>query len=269
MLPPAIPLLTLRALATYKAQPAGVLLLEPAATRLPAPCFQLFRSTYYTLGLCLQGHAELQVNLDTYRVEAGSLLVLPAHCLKQWRTRSADFVSCDVLFTADFLPPTPGGHLGQFAFFNSPAVPVLPLPSALYGRLQVALEHLQQSYYESHPYRRELLQTRLQVLLYETAAAYAALSGVAEAGQPRAQLLTRQFKHLLCAHCTAERQLAFYASQLCITPKHLTETIRAVTGRGAASLIAQTAEIVQGPRLAGFDRDTRVGVTATGVGLVA
>lgn len=243
MLPPAIPLLTLRALATYEAQPAGVLLLEPAATTLPAPCFQLFRSTYYTLGLCLQGQAELQVNLDTYRVEAGSLLVLPAHCLKQWRTRSADFVSRDVLFTADFLPLTPGGHLGQFAFFNSPATPVLPLPSALYGRLQVALEHLQQSYHESHPYRRELLQTRLQVLLYETAAAYAALSGVAEAGQPRAQLLTRQFKHLLCAHCTAERQLAFYASQLCITPKHLTETIRAVTGRGAASLIAEAVTL--------------------------
>jgi hypothetical protein len=104
MLPPAIPLLTLSALATYEAQPAGVLLLEPAATTLPAPCFQLFRSTYHTIGLCLQGQAELQVNLDTYWVQAGALLVLPAHCLKQWRTQSADFASRDVLFTADFLP---------------------------------------------------------------------------------------------------------------------------------------------------------------------
>jgi AraC family transcriptional activator of pobA len=243
MLPPTIPLLTLSALATYEAQPAGVLLLEPAATTLPAPCFQLFRSTYYTIGLCLQGQAELQVNLDTYQVQAGSLLVLPAHCLKQWRTRSADFVSRDVLFTADFLPPAPGGHLGQFAFFNSPAVPVLPLPPVLCGRLHVALEQLQQSYHESHLYRTELLQSRLQVLLYETAAAYAALTRAAEPGQPRAQLLTRQFKHLLCTHCTTERQLAFYASKLCITPKHLTETIRAVTGRGAASLIAEAVTL--------------------------
>lgn len=243
MQPPAIPLLTLSAVAAYEAQPAGVLLLEPAATTLPAPCFQLFRSTYYTIGLCLQGQAELQVNLDTYQVQAGSLLVLPAHCLKQWRTRSADFVSRDVLFTADFLPPAPGGHFGQFAFFNRPAVPVLSLPPALSKRLQVALEQLHQSYQEPHPYRPELLQTRLQVLLYETAAAYAALTSAAEPGQPRAQLLTRQFKHLLCAHCTVERQLAFYASHLCITPKHLTETIRAVTGRGAASLIAEAVTL--------------------------
>jgi AraC family transcriptional activator of pobA len=243
MLPPAIPLLTLSALATYEAQPAGVLLLEPAATTLPAPCFQLFRSTYYTIGLCLQGHAELQVNLDTYRVEAGSLLVLPAHCLKQWRTRSADFVSRDVLFTADFLAPAPGGHLGQFAYFDNAAAPVLPLPAALFGRLQMALAHLHQSYHESHLYRTELLQSRLRVLLYETAAAYAALAGTTDSVQSRPQQLTRQFKHLLCAHCTAERQLAFYASQLCITPKHLTETIRAVTGRGAASLIAEAVTL--------------------------
>jgi AraC family transcriptional activator of pobA len=243
MLPPAIPLLTLSAVATYQAQPAGVLLLEPAATTLPAPCFQLFRSTYHTIGLCLQGQAELQVNLDTYQVQEGALLILPAHCLKQWRTRSADFASRDVLFTADFLSPAPGGHLRQFAFFNNPATPVLPLPPVLCGRLQVALEQLHQSYHERHPYHLELLQTRLQVLLYETAAAYATLTGAAEPGQSRAQLLTRQFKHLLCTHCTTERQLAFYASHLCITPKHLTETIRTVTGRGAASLIAEAVTL--------------------------
>jgi AraC family transcriptional activator of pobA len=119
---------------------------------------------------------------------------------------------------------------------------VLPLPSVLCGRLQVALEQLHQSYDERHPYRLELLQARLQVLLYETAA-YATLTGAAEPGQSRAQLLTRQFKHLLCTHCTTERQLAFYASHLCITPKHLTETIRTVTGRGAASLIAEAVTL--------------------------
>jgi AraC family transcriptional activator of pobA len=168
---------------------------------------------------------------------------LPAHCLKQWRTRSADFVSRDVLFTADFLAPAPAGQLGQFAYFDSAAAPVLPLPSVLFGRLQVALAHLHQSYHELHVYRTELLQSRLRVLLYETAAAYAALAGTAAPSQSRAQLLTRQFKHLLCTHCTTERHLAFYASHLCITPKHLTETIRAVTGRGAASLIAEAVTL--------------------------
>jgi AraC family transcriptional activator of pobA len=120
---------------------------------------------------------------------------------------------------------------------------VLPLPSGLAGRLHGVLEQLYQSYHESHPYRLELLQSRLRVLLYETAAAYAALAGAPASGQPRAQLLTRQFKQLLCAHCTTERQLAFYASHLFITPKHLTETVRAVTGRGAASLIAEAVTL--------------------------
>jgi AraC family transcriptional activator of pobA len=119
MTPPTIPTFTLGALTTYEAQPAGVLLLEPVATPLPPPCFQLLRIRNYTIRLCLQGHAELQVNFDTYQMQVGSLLVLPAYCLKQWRTRSADCASRDVLFTADFLTPAPGGHLGQFTFLDS------------------------------------------------------------------------------------------------------------------------------------------------------
>jgi AraC family transcriptional activator of pobA len=243
MMPPPIPSFPLSALAAYQAQPADILLLESTAASLPPPCFQLFRSTYYTLALCLHGHAELQVNLDTYRVQADSLLILPAHCLKQWRTHSADFASRDVLFTANFLAPTPGGPLRQFTYFDSAATHVLPLPLRLSGRLQTALAQLHQSYHEPHPLRTELLQSKLQVLLYETAAAYTALTGVADPRPPRAQLLTQQFKQLLCAHCSAERHLAFYASHLCITPKHLTETIRAVTGRGAAAWIAEAVTL--------------------------
>ena len=238
-----IPTFPLSVLAAYEAKPAGILLLEQASATLPLPCFQPFRSTYYTIGFCLRGRAVLQVNLETYQVQPGSLLVLPAYCIKQWRTKSADFESLDVLFTADFLAPVPGWQLGQFAYFDSAAAHVLSLPPGLSARLRVAFEQLQHSYHEPHLHRTELLQNRLRVLLYETAAAYATLAGAAATSQPRAQLLTTKFKQLLCAHCTTERHLAFYASQLCITPKHLTETIRAATGRGAASFIAEAVTI--------------------------
>jgi len=238
-----IPTFTLSALAAYEAQPAGVYVAEREPVTLQLPCFQPFRSSYYHLGLCLHGHAELQVNLETYRVQPGCLLVVPAHCIKQWRTRSADFASLDVSFTADFLLPAPGWQLGQFAYLDRAAQHLLPLPPVLSARLQVAFEQLHHSYHEPHLHRTDLLQNRLRILLFETAAAYAAGAPVADPGQPRAQLITRQFKQLLCIHCTGERQLAFYASQLCITPKHLTETIRAATGRGAATVIAEAVTL--------------------------
>jgi AraC-like DNA-binding protein len=168
---------------------------------------------------------------------------LPAHCLRQWRYQSAAFASLDVFFTADFVFPALGWQAGQFAYFEDPRPRVLPLPADLFARLQIAFEQLQQSYQEWHRYRTELVQTRLRVLLYETAAVYAACPRPLDTGQSRAQLLTRQFKHLVQAHCLAERRLAFYASQLCITPKHLTETVRATTGRGAASFIAEAVTL--------------------------
>ena len=217
--------------------------LEPGAP--PRPCFRPFRSSGYQLALCRGGHAALQVNLETYRVRPGSLLALPAHCVRQWHQQSADFDLLDVLFTADFLAPAPGGPLGPFAYFNGAAEPVLALPPERAARLQAAFEQLHHSYHEPHPYRPELLQSRLRVLLYEAAAAYAAVVEVgAEAtAPPRAQLIAREFKQLVCAHCTRERQLAFYAGRLCLTPKHLTETVRAATGRGAAALIAEAVTL--------------------------
>lgn len=241
-MPTTIPTFTLSVLAAYEAKPAGVFMLEREPAPLQLPCFQPFRSSYYNIGLCLHGRAELQVNLETYRLQPGCLLVLPAYCIKQWRYRSADFESLDVSFTADFLAPAPGWQLGQFAYFDGAAPHMLPLPPVLYARLQVAFEQLHYSYHEPHIDRTELVQSRLRVLLYETAAAYAALAGAADTGH-RAQLITRKFKQLLCAHCTSERQLAFYASQLCITPKHLTETARAATGRGASSFIAEAVTL--------------------------
>ncbi len=243
MMSATIPTFTLSALAAYEAQPAGVYMSEREPATLQMPCFQPFRSSYYNLGLCLHGHAELQVNLETYRVQPGCLLVLPAHCIKQWRTRSADFASLGVFFTADFLAPAPGWQLGPFAYFDGGARHLLPLPPVLYARLRVAFEQLHHSYHESHLYRTELLQNRLRVLLYEAAAADAAFAAAVGPGPPRAQLITRQFKQLVQTHCTGERQLSFYASQLCITPKHLTETIRAATGRGAATFIAEAVTL--------------------------
>ncbi|MDJ0367817.1 helix-turn-helix domain-containing protein [Hymenobacter sp. H14-R3] len=237
------PTFTLSTLVAYAAQPAGIYLAEREPVALQLPCFHPFRSSYYNLGLCLHGHAELQVNLETYRVQPGGLLVLPAHCIKQWGHRSADFASLDVSFTADFLAPTPGGQLGPFTYFDGLAPHVLPLPPGLHARLQVAFEQLHRSYYEPHLHRTDLLQNRLRILLYEAAAAYAAFAAAITPGPARAQLITNQFKQLVQAHCIGERQLAFYAGQLCISPKHLTETIRAATGRGAAPFITEAVTL--------------------------
>ena len=245
-MPSPIPTLALGVRTDPAAPPAGVWMpaCEPGAP--PRPCFRPFRSSYYAVGLCLRGHAALQVNLETYQLQPGCLLALPAYAVKQWHQQSADFEALEVLFTADFLAPAPGGSLGQLAYFSGAATPVLALPPELAARLQAAFEQLHHSYHEPHPYRPELVQSYLRVLLYEAAAAYAATAGAtgaAPTSPPRALLIARQFKQLVCAHCTRERQLAFYAGRLCLTPKHLTETVRAATGRGAASLVAEAVTL--------------------------
>lgn len=46
----------------------------------------------------------------------------------------------------------------------------------------------------------------------------------------RQENLTKFFFHLLLQHYQTQRSVAFYAEQLCITPKYLTTTVKRITG---------------------------------------
>lgn len=121
--------------------------------------------------------------------------------------------------------------------------PHLRFSPELYKRLRVAFEQVYRSYYERHQHRTGLLQSHLQVLLYETDAAYTTAASAAEKSQSRAYIITRQFKQLVQTHCLRERHVTFYASELCVTSKHLSETVWAVTGRGATAWIAEAVTL--------------------------
>jgi AraC-like DNA-binding protein len=61
----------------------------------------------------------------------------------------------------------------------------------------------------------------------------------ATAVQTRSQLIAADFKKLLSSHYATERSLAFYADKLCISPKHLAETVKETTGKRAMEWLAE------------------------------
>ncbi len=58
--------------------------------------------------------------------------------------------------------------------------------------------------------------------------------------QTRSQLLASDFKKLVNVHFTAERSVKFYATKLCVTPNHLTVTVKEATGKTAGEWIDET-----------------------------
>ena len=235
----SIPLYQLDALATAGPGPAAVFFLGPNSTAPHVAIDQPYRSNYYKIGICLRGSARLQVNLETYDLASDSLMVLSPYVVKQWPFMSVDCESLSVFFTKEFVAASGGMNLDAFAFFERDARHVFALPPAQAAGIAALLRIIEQKYNASHPYREEILRSLIHVLLHETAPLYSAQQAQPKAGQTRSQLIAADFKKLVNTHYATERSLAFYADQLCITAKHLAETVKEATGKRAAEWLAE------------------------------
>jgi len=235
----SIPVYQLNALAETEDRPAAVFFLGPNSTAPHLPINRPYRSDYYKIGICLRGSARLQVNLETYDLEPGSLMVLSPYVIKQWSFLSADCDALSIFFTKDFIAATGGPNLDAFAFFERDARHVFTLAPAQAASITALLQAIEQKYDSPHVYREEILRSLIHILLHETAPIYSAQHVSPHVVQTRSQLIAADFKKLVNTHYAAERSLAFYADQLCITPKHLAETVKDATGKRAVAWLAE------------------------------
>ena len=230
-------------------QPAEVFFLGSQATAPTLPIAQPYRSNYYKIGLFVRGHATLKVNLESYDLGPGSLMLLSPHVIKQWPFMSAGHESLSIFFTKEFITAHSGLQLSKFPFFAHDAQPVLPLSEAQADTIGQLLRDIERKYETPHAYRAEILRSLIHILLHEVAPIYSQHHVKARTLLTRSQLIASDFKQLVNRHFATQRGLAFYASQLCITPKHLAATVKEATGRRAAEWIAEAVVLEAKVRL--------------------
>ncbi|MCI1187171.1 helix-turn-helix domain-containing protein [Hymenobacter sp. DH14] len=235
----AIPLYQLNALSETAEKPAAVFFLGPDSAPSQLPINLPYRSNYYKIGLCLRGHARLKVNLETYDIGPGCLMLLSPYVVKQWPLMSADFEGLSIFFTREFIAANSGLNPDAFAFFERDANHVFLLAPAQAESIAAVLHQIGQKYAMPHAYREEILRSLIHILLHETAPIYSAQHVSAKAIQTRSQQIAAEFKQLVNRHYATERSLGFYADKLCITPKHLAETVKDATGRRAVEWLAE------------------------------
>ena len=234
-----IPVYQLNALAEPAEMPTAVFFLGPDSPSAHLPINLPYRSNYYKIGICLRGGARLKVNLETYDIGPGSLMVLSPYVIKQWPSFSTDFDGLSIFFTQEFISAGSSLNLDSFAFFARDAKHVLPLTTAQAESMAALLHSIGQKYDAPHAYREEILRSLIHILLHETAPIYSEQHVSTKAIQSRSQSIAAGFKQLVNSHYATERSLAFYADKLCITPKHLAETVKETTGKRAVEWLAE------------------------------
>lgn len=199
-----------------------------------------YRSDGYIIGICTRGHALVEANLQVYEAKPDAmLLATPFHILRIYNS-SDDFLCRFIVFSKAFLTENNvNSHfLESFSYFKSASLPVIyPDHEDAKMLLDIYLLMQQKLEREHHPYRMEISRSMLTTMLYEVESIYEKQHVMIKGKQTRKQELNVLFQELVFHHYKEHRNVQYYADSLYVSPKHLTETIKEVTGRTAGEWI--------------------------------
>lgn len=118
--------------------------------------------------------------------------------------------------------------------------PIVQLNSDEFDILRNSLKHLRWNMQRSgHTYQAKLVANALQNFIYEIWYFRILKSGndVEEKKEGNREVIAAKFFRLLFAHNSKEREVAFYAEKLCVSPVYLSRSIKHVVGFPAIKII--------------------------------
>lgn len=183
-----------------------------------------------------RGTAEVSINMTDYHVTAPSMIIymegmiVSQHSVSEDARMDVIIISRDL--TDDILSESNVyGQLRGRIMSN----PVFPLSGQ--EKVTVAFNYLLMSMVrmKDSPYRLEAARHMSLTLFYGFA--LSGPSAQVQQAASRSDSITGSFFQLVKEHYRTQRAVSFYASELCITSKYLSQSVREATGRPALEWI--------------------------------
>lgn len=191
------------------------------------------RMNFLILALCTEGEATYTLDTQEMRIQKNDvLLILDRHVVSNF-TASKDLKALCIIISVKF-------------FFESIRnvgdVSSLLLLSRNFPVIELAQEETEtfQSYFyllktkaadKQNKFRRKLVSTLILAMFYDLSNVVQRMLNTDSMRQTRAEIIFTKFIKLLEGNFKQERRVGWYAEQLCITPKYLSETIKNVSRR--------------------------------------
>ncbi len=194
------------------------------------------------IGICLEGEATVAINLQDYRLQAGSLFVFAPQSMIQLISNE-NFKAHVIIISTELLKHTNLDlkHMMPLIlqFGSHPCIETTEDQSRSLRTMISTIE--QEIGSPEGRFSREIICQLVGAMLYKVGNI---LSGYQESHpelsaplQSRAEEYFRKFMLLLSEHYKEERSVGFYARQLCITPKYLTTLIKRLSHRSVSEWI--------------------------------
>jgi AraC family transcriptional activator of pobA len=198
-----------------------------------------FRTDTYAITFLKKGELRLTTGLSQEVITGPCLLTIGPSIIRSIERVEADPLVDLLLFKESFFleDHTNVFSLMKYSFFEDAGSHVLPLSDKAEEKFTTLFRLLQATLESGHVHENIILRNYIHIILCEIDASAGKVHGARTARTPP---LLAHFKTLLSQEVLRQRSVRFYAAQLHVTPKYLSELVKEQTGRTAGEWIDQT-----------------------------
>jgi AraC-like DNA-binding protein len=199
------------------------------------------RSDHFLIVLNIAGTRKLKWNLIDYTLEKNSLFIVSPGIVHQLVGENGESKSIIVGFTTEFFAASElhNKYIEAFTFFSSNGEHYLQLneeEAALLYQLMFLLKEKDLTPTD-HPFRKEVMLHAFNLFMFELAAIFKKYTENKVIKLTRKETLLMNFVKLLAKDFKEQRSLHYYAGKLFVTPKHLSTTVKELTGKTGGEMI--------------------------------
>lgn len=188
---------------------------------------------------CRSGKAGFLLNTQRLEMQAGDLLIGLGEQIFEDCHTSPDFNGVIIIVSRRYSQESIVGlyHLWPYLLYVIDH-PVLHLSEEEQRRVGGSYDLLvRRLRHRSHRYRRETIIAQMRTFYFDICDILSRRCPQCDAKHSRSCALFDSFIRLLSMHFKTERNVMWYSDQLCLTPKYLSEAVKAVSGKTARQWI--------------------------------
>lgn len=191
------------------------------------------RLNYILMALCRRGRAQYSIDTRQQDVKPGDLLFISERHIIDNFTASSDFECLCILVSTQFYHGFVQNvrNVSSLLLFsmNNPVVQLTPHEIQVYSNYYRTIREKMSK--DTHHYRIEVVKALMLAMFYDMSGVIYRVEQSSSKGQSRADVIFAEFIQLLEQNFRVERRVSWYAKQMGITPKYLSEIIKQISKR--------------------------------------
>ena len=196
------------------------------------------KMSFILIGLCTKGKISYKMDAKQQVVKAGDLLVVSErHIIDEYKP-SKDMEGLCIMMSVDFFHEIiKNVHDVSSLFVFARMKPVLKLKPGEIETFKEYFQFVKQKLSDNHNhFRKDLIRTLMLSMFYDVGNVIYRVKSFDKSLLAYEKVFTA-FLQMLEENCRKERRVAWYAQQLKITPKYLSQAVKRVSGQSAVEWI--------------------------------